>query len=149
MTRKHQTNELRKRKKSNNYNNNAKQDSNDRIETHDGEKKEMNGKVSMNGTKLNGIERIDDKVKSFSLVQNMSRSFFKMNFLNRLGWMLRELKINWLKQIYKKKDEVPKAMNENSRMAYFQRGFIFWFLLAFTLGIATRLYKIDEPPHVW
>ena len=154
-------NDIRKRKKGNNFNNNSNNIVNKKhaMEREDEEMKSLrksNGLINyaMDGMKVNGVkpENNDEQVEYVeqSEQRKVKRSFeITSDVFQRLGSMLREVKIDWLKQICKRNVDVDKTRNEASRMEYFSKELIFCFTVVFVLAIFTRTYKIETPPHVW
>lgn len=150
MKGKHNANEVRKRKKANNYNNNVKNSSN-------GESKNVKGQdeaeeVMVNGGKLNGIGHGDEVLKPVENVPVVTNAFsdIKGDVFQRLGSMLKDLRIDWLSQkMCREKLSVKNGANGQSRLEYFTKEFLFCFAIIFTLAMVTRLYHIEQPEHVW
>ena len=70
-----------------------------------------------------------------------------------LGSMLKHLKMHWLDQLKSVRDsKKDKTMNRKGlpeRFSGVDKYMIVSFTLIFTFSLATRLYKISDPPHVW
>lgn len=113
--------------------------------------------TSSNGNVVNGFIHEREKVEEIGALnrdENEKESEKKRTaFVDRLGCLLRDAKILWLKQIYKIKHENKDMQREGkvsaSRMSYFSKELLITFTLVFCLGIGSRVYDVGTPAHVW
>ena len=74
-------------------------------------------------------------------------------YAHRLGCLLRDTKIMWLKQICKTKHDNQGTQKEGkipaSRMSYFSKELLIMLTLVFCFGIGSRVYDVGTPAHVW
>ncbi len=97
------------------------------------------------------------------LVERVQDIFAVEHFIERLGSLLRNSKIEWLREICfsefkglaitSSKDEEPEVetgeKHVSHRLSYFKMELIAALILVLCLTCCTRLYKVDYPNHVW
>ena len=106
-----------------------------------------------NGSSLNNTEKNEKKqVKDGAKKEHgdMNGVFHpSINVFHRLSSMFKELRIDWLRQIFKERDINCEKRKDLSRLECFNKEFIASFILVLILAIVTRTYKVEEPSHVW
>ena len=149
--------EMRQRKKSNKHNDNSKNpNEKNQPKTIDNESslKELKKikEVLVNGSSSNKTEKNEGQVKDEAKNEHKNMNGIlhpSIDVFHRLSSMFKELRIDWLRQIFKERDTNCEKKKDVSRLEYFNKEFIACFILVFLLAIVTRTYKIEEPPHVW
>eukprot|EP00794_Sanderia_malayensis_P020306 gene20306-22298_t len=104
-------------------------------------KKEIDNGVCMNGSK------IQEKLDNFKE---------KPKDTERLGSLLKSLKIEWLKEICirefnnltTKRDKSSNEQVDNGR-SYFSVKWAISLAVVLLLTFSTRLYQVEQPPHIW
>ena len=156
MTRKKTLSEMRQRKKCNKFDDDRKvvEDGKqrvDRIENSNsmGILKKTKG-LLVASLGLNGGQTSNKPLKNdVENERKMVNSALHPEVFQRLSFMFKDLRIDWLKQIFKKRDETLQKTMNLSRSTYFSKEMVLSFTLMLTLSMLSRLYKVDKPSHVW
>ena len=156
MTRKKTASEMRQRKKYNKCDDEKKiaeddKQKADRIENSNsiGILKKTKG-LLVASLGLNGGQNSDEPLKNdVENERKMMNGVLHPEVFPRLSFMFKELRIDWLKQIFKKRDETFQKTMNLPRSPYFSKEMILCLAIMLSLSMLSRLYKVDEPPHVW
>ena len=102
-----------------------------------------NGKTS--NRLLKGEEKAVEEVPSRDNNQKSVSGIFE-----RLGSLLRETKIDWIREIFKTNcPNFAKLESSKSRRDYFSKELLLFLGVFAILGVVTRIYKVEVPDHVW
>ena len=161
MKGKSQNNEVRKRNKAKQRNGDKreikKEEGNPTTSETPDKKIIKDDETSSNGNVGNGFIHENEKVEEIGVSNRKENEKDgerkRTAFADRLGCLLRDAKIMWLKQIYKMKYENEDIQKEGkisaSRMSYFSKELLITFALVFWFGVGSRVYDVGTPAHVW